>query len=401
MAEPLPSQNLRRPELRLLPSVAAPAVREQALLAQAASRDLEDEDRTSSASSGFERSIAADEVGPTVLLPPPNTTYIATESVLLLCVALPEMSAAQRRAACAYAVEDRIAQPLDQVHVVAGPPVPGRPGHWLVAVVAHSVVLVAPPGQDVLLPDVMALPVPEAGEWSVLVIGGRALVRLPDLTGFAVDTTLLPAFWRAGGEPAVVLYGGTLPPEIAVRATVALPALPDGRALGLNLRAGRHALRGAGVPRGLRSVITILVVAVVGHLALLTLDVTALRRTAVERETALRATLVQDGQPVEGSVDDALAAALAARQPMSTGGFLSLLGQALSALAPESGRILLKDLRYTQATETLILTVEGPDLGALQAVETALAASGLAVATGAATTGDGGAEVQMTIGESR
>ena len=55
------------------------------------------------------------------------------EDVVIYAVALPNLPAGQRRAAATFAVEDLIAQPLDQVRVVMGPQFPEGSGKWLVA----------------------------------------------------------------------------------------------------------------------------------------------------------------------------------------------------------------------------------------------------------------------------
>ncbi len=336
---------------------------------------------------------SADAAGRAALMP--------GEEVLLLTVALPAMTAAQRRATVAYAIEDRIAQPLELVHVVLGPQVPGAhdPGLWLVAVVSHAAMstrlATALPASVPLVPDVLTLPVPMAGAWSVLAQASRVLVRLPDTTGFATTAALLPVFWAAAGRPQMIPYGGTLPGGIPVAAQAVLPAAGVPLPSGFDLRTGRYSPRGAGVPRGARALAAVLALALAGHLALLALDVSGLGRIVAQREAALRQALGTAAQPVAGDLDAALASALAARMPALAGGFLPLLAQAFAAIGAQSGSVTVKTLRY--APDSLSLTLEAPDLAALQAVQNAFEAAGLAVAAGPATSANGAAEAQMTL----
>jgi len=323
----------------------------------------------------------------------PGVAWLGGEDVLLLAVAMPSMPAAQRRAAVAFAVEDRIAQPLDEVHVVLGPSLGG--GRWLVAVVSHTAMAAQNAIAGLrLLPDTLALPVPAQG-WAVWG-GARVLVRQADGSGFATSQQALPAFWAAAGSPPVTLYAGALPPGIPVAFMATLPVL-DAALATFDLRAGRHAGRGAGWPRGLRGLLAVLALAGLGHLALLTADVVALGRIAKTSATALHTALAATGQSTGTDLETALAQALAARQPAGQGGLLPLMVQIFTALAADAGRVTLQDLRYAAAGNTATLTLEAPDLATLQGVETALAGAGLTVSAGAATTGGGAAEVQMTI----
>ena len=337
------------------------------------------------------------------LLAPKGMHYIDSESVLLLNVSLPKMAAAQRRAAVAFATEDLIAQPLDQVHVVLGPEGRGDgfAGSWLVAVVSNAVmadfIAAHPENNGVVLPDVLALQVPDAGDWCVLAQDNRILVRLPDRSGFATTPVMLPVLWAAGGSPRIILLGGELPTDIPVAVHAQLAAAPDPVLMAFDLRSGRFARRGAGWPKGARTVGIIIGLAVFGHLALLGLDVIGLSRIAATREAALRTALEAKGQVSAGDLDTALTAALASRQSPTSGSFLPFLAQAFGAIAPLTGDVQIKDMRFVQAQNSLSLTVEAPNLTALQTAETALVNAGLQVDTGAATTGNGAAEAQMTL----
>lgn len=355
----------------------------------------------------------AGETGPALLLVsatkgPPNTpeqglrmrkpdgvSLVPSEDVLLLAVDLPAMPASQRRASVGFAVEDRIAQSLDDVQVVLGPQV--SPGLWLVAVVAKSSLanLTTDKTEAALWPDVLLVPVPRSG-WAVWAGMERALVRLPDSTGFAAPSHSLPAFWAAAGSPDITLYGGFLPASLPITARAELPVEPDPTLRDFDLRAGRN---GAGsrlyLPTGAPSFFLIAMVAAVAHLGLLVADVIALNQLASHKEAELRAML---NAPLDADLDAALTEALALRQPADGGrGVLGLLTQVFSAIGAQAGRVSVQSLRYVAAENEAVLTVEAPDLATLQLVQTDLSGTGLEVTAGAATSSDGAAEMQLTI----
>ena len=326
---------------------------------------------------------------------PDGVALVPSEDVLLLAVELPAMPASQRRAAVGFAVEDQIAQTLDEVQVVLGPQL--SLGVWLVAVIARSEL--AGHSTDkadlALWPDVFLLPVPKAG-WAVWAGSGRALVRLADGTGFAASPQILPAFWVAAGSPEITSYGGVLPATLPIIAQAEFTGAPDPALRGFDLRAG---LNGAGgrlsLPTGARSVLIVAMVAILAQLGLLIADVVALNELAGQKEAELRTML---NAPADSDLEAALSQALAQRQPTDGGrGVLDLLSQAFGAISAQAGRVSVQDLRYEATQNEAVLTVEAPDLATLQSVQTALSETGLAVTAGAATTSDGAAEVQMTI----
>ena len=337
------------------------------------------------------------------LAPPKGVTFVPTEIALLLNVTLPNMAASQRRSAVQFAIEDKIAQPLDQVHVVLGPKVQdiGTSSAWLVAVinaaVMESYVAAEPANAQLMLLDVLALQVPNEGEWTVLAIDGRVLVRLPDWSGFATTTEMLPIFWKAAGSPKIMRVGGVWPFELPVAAQVVLEKSFNPNLLKFDLRSGRFGRTGAGWPKGIRAIAIVSALAITGHLSLLALDVIGLRRIAATQETALRLALEAAGQQIVGDIDSTLTTALAAQNQRVSSEFLPILAQSFGAISPQSGQLQIRDLRFAEAQNALTLTIEAPDLAALQTAETAFAAAGLQVSAGAATTADGAAEAQMTL----
>lgn len=335
------------------------------------------------------------------MVPPPGVIYMPGESVLVLAVDLPPMPGSQRGTAAAYAIEDRIAQPLEKVHVVLGPEMPGRRGTWLVAIATRSAIDAygAKPKQGYrLLPDSLALPVPQTG-WAVWAMQMRILVRLSDGTGFATNQSLFQPFWAAAGCPPVTLYGGCLPDTVPIASRQTLPTAPDPWLRGFDLLVATRARHAVRLPRGWRAVLAIVVMAALGHLALLGADVLMLSRQATASTSALRAALIAEGQPAGIDIELALTRAMAARDTAPKSGFLPLLAKVFTAAAPQAGQVTLQDLRYEAASATASFTVEAPDLAGLQTLETALVGGGLAVVTGAATTKSGGAEALMTAKE--
>lgn len=339
----------------------------------------------------------AEDIG--TLAAPPGLHFVPGERVLLLTVAMPDMPGAQRRGAVAFAVEDRIARPLEEVHVILGPALPDG-GGWLVAVIARDALAAIPAARGVrLLPDVLMLPVPVAEEWSVWAGGGRVLVRTPDGAGFSTTAALLPAFHAAGGAPGVVLYGGTLDPSLPVLRSEALPARPDRMLDRFDLSAARPSERGGGLPRGWRRMAAVLACAGLGHLGLLMADVFALGHVRDASEAQLREALRATGQPSDGALDAAIGAALARASGTGSPRLIPLMARAFAALGPLAGRIGTSDLRYGADQQSLTLTLQAPDIATLQAAESSLAAAGFRVTAGAATTGDGTAEQQLTLQE--
>ena len=194
-----------------------------------------------------------------------------------------------------------------------------------------------------------------------------------------------------------MLLGGVLPAELPVAAHVALEKFIDPKLLKFDLRSSRFARPGAGLPKGARAIALVLAVAIMGHLSLLALDIIGLRRIAAAQETALRLALEAAGQPVVGDIDSTLTTVLTAQGKPESGEFLPLLAQSFGAIGPQAGQLQIRDLRFAEGQNALTLTIEAPDLAALQSAETAFASAGLQVSAGAATTADGAAEAQMTL----
>jgi general secretion pathway protein L len=333
---------------------------------------------------------------------PPGVRFLPGENVLLLVVAMPQMPLVQRRAAAGFAIEDKIARPLEDVHVILGPKMSGLATdgntHWLVAVIERQTLAQAPAkGKQRLLPDTLALPVPAAGQWSVWAGRTRALVRTSEGAGFATALSALPVYHLAAGHPEIVLYGGTLDAPFSPVRTATLPDRIDAGLDRFDLNAQRNDGAGKGLPRVWRHVAALAVVAALGHIGLLAADTWALGQTKAAQVAALRGTLEAIGQPAGDDIDAAIGAALARTNGTRGPRFVPMMSRVFAALGAQSGMVTLSDLRYIADQNSLTLTMQAPDLGTLQTVETTLVAAGFAVTVGAATTGNGLAEQQLTL----
>lgn len=325
---------------------------------------------------------------------------IPGEHVLLTRVTLPTVARRERQKAVSAAVADLIADPLDQVHIVQGPEL-GQ-GEHLVAVLRHKVMeewaSLADARRARLVPDVLSLPVPPVGSLAVREAGGRVMVRLADRTGFATRTEAFPTFWRAAGRPRIVLFGGQLPPELQISDMQAMPDVPTSEALTFDLMTDRYAPR-HGRWRTLKGIAAVAALAVIGHLSILGAEVVALGRIAERHETLWR------GETAASSVTPQPSSSQAERQRQANptagapayGGFLPLLtriSEALPALDPE---MVVRKMTFDGNAGRLEMLVEGQDLAALQDLEGRLAAAGLTIHSGTATSSNGRAEMRLVV----
>ena len=325
--------------------------------------------------------------------PPPGVDWMASEAVLLLRAALPPLSTGQRRAAIAFAVEDRIAQPIESVNVVLGPLLEGE---YLVAVAARDDIASnraeRPASKARLVPDVLALPRPSQG-WAVWVGGARALVRLADGTGFATSLMTLPLIWHHAGKPEVALCAGQVPDGIPVTSHMPLPRFDPAFAR-LDLAAGAEASGLLHLPRGGLALVAVLVLAAGLHLGLIWADLANERHILTQREADLRIALNNLKQKDSGDLDADLVAAMAAAQPKAQTGFLPLMAESSAALVEVPG---LSVQAMTWGDGALRLDLQALDLSGLQAAEAALTSAGIVVRVGSATSSDGAAKVEMTL----
>ena len=335
--------------------------------------------------------VETSAVGPAVALVP-------TEDVLLLAVDLPLANASQRRAALPFAVEDRIAEPLDAVHIVLGPALQGQT--YLAAVVRHDTMAgwvdalaAADLGHARIVPDALALPVPPAGSWNVAHDAGRIVVRTDIGTGFAAAAARFAAVWAAGGSLPCIVLGSPLPLDLPL-ATMADSAPDFARLSGavLDLRTGPYALPTRVVSPVLRRAASIVGLGLLAHTVLLAADAHALSRQAEARRVTTEALVRQvlPGTPLSADLDRLLPGA------GSHGALLPLLARAAAALAPVGG-LTWHRLAWSAPDRSLTLGVEADDIGGLQRAQSALAAGGLVPTSGAVTAGQGRADGDLTV----
>ena len=229
------------------------------------------------------------------------------EDVVIHAIALPNLPPGQRRAAAAFAAEEFIAQPLDQVRVVLGPQYPEGSGKWLVAVVELAV-LARAVGQAGLarpvLAEAMALPIPAEG-WSVAVREHRLLIRRDDGSGFAVDPGLALPLWLMQGQPVLTGYGDGLPDDLTLAARLPWPESAGLPPWSFDLAA----ITGRRPSYAKRSqwlwVAGFAALALAAHLTLAAVDVYALQRLATES----RQRLAKAVAPYAAAGEDPVAAA--------------------------------------------------------------------------------------------
>ena len=339
---------------------------------------------------------------------------VPTEDVTVLAVALPPLPSRQRRiAALPFAIEDRIAEPLDRVHVALGAQVGDN--LWLVGVVRHSVMrgwlamLAAADFESPrlirasLVPDALALPLPEPGGWAVDLAGGRALVRAADGTGFALPLALLDAAWRGAGQPACIACGEGLPGGFAggdaadftrgsEPTTASLAVLP------LDLRQGPYARPRAPVDPLWKRIATITAIGALAHGVIAVADTAVLSHLAANRAAQVRAEAALARPPVPIGDDlDATLAELTPQNDAQSSPFLRLLSRTGAALTGLPQPPVWRSVVFDRNADTLTLEVETPDLPGLQAVAQGFARAGLAVQPGAAAMDQGKAVGTFTV----
>lgn len=353
----------------------------------AAARSLGAPDATAPPASGVwtltgGRLIIAEREGPATIVVP-------TEQVRLLAVDLPLPNRAKRLEALPFAVEDRIADPLESVHLALGGEL--APRRFLVAVVRHAVMAewiataeAAGLGHAAMVPDALLLGMPDAGAWSVILDADRALVRSGDGTGFACPPALLLPAWHAAGRPQVIGHGAALPAEMAAaRAPEPGPGLAEAALAAsrlIDLRQNGYDRRSAGAsPRLWRRLGWVVALGALAHAGIAAADTWMLRAIADRRAEDLRsvtaiaapgASLPQDD--LAGSVAALLPAGGAAHAPDS---FLPLLSRISAALQPLSASLAVRRIGYEGTMLTLDIDPSDPAL--LGQVEAALRGAGI------------------------
>lgn len=295
---------------------------------------------------------------------------VPAEQVLIVAVSLPLPSQARRIAALPFAIEERIADRIDAVHLALGSPVDG--GDWLAGVVDPAVMAdwVASAeahdlGDAAIMPDALALPLPEAGRWNVHRVGARILVRLPDGTGFAAMEPLFLSIWSAAAKPPC--------DEVALPAVVPIV---------LDLRQGAFARPRQGLSATGWRVALVAAAGLLAHGAIATADTIALRSIAAKRGGELTAQLNLSA-PGRFTGSDPHEAAAVAAEILPAGGsappgaLLPMLTRASAALAPFGGAATIRGMSFDEAGRALRFDLNLADPGAAAGIVDALRQAGL------------------------
>lgn len=313
---------------------------------------------------GVPRAIASAAARDLLLVP--------AEQVLTLSVALPLPSHAKRLAALPFAVEDRIVDRVDAVHLVLGAPLAAggyaagvvdrdRMAGWVGAAEAAGLADAA------IMPDALALPLPEAGHWHVKREGGgRILVRTAEGAGFAADEKLFVALWTAAGKPAC--------DEVDFAPVVTI---------GLDLRQGDFAPARQGLSATGRRVAIVAAAGLLAHGAIAAADTYALRSVAAKQGAELTG-LLATAAPGRYAGDDPHEAAMIAAELLPAGGavppgaLLPLMSRTSQALAPFGAAIVVRSLGFDETDRSLRFDLDLADPAAGASIGRALAAAGLA-----------------------
>lgn len=316
----------------------------------------------------------------------PATILVPTGQVRLLAVDLPLPSHARRVAALPFAVEDRIAEPIDSVHLALGEQLSS--GRYLVGVVRHDVMArwvaladEAGVGHAAMVPDVLTMPRPAEG-WAVSQSGGRAAVREAEGTGFEVPAALLRPAWEAAGRPDIISYGEMLPDDMQ-KAASALDPAAFGPAAGaavaaLNLRQGPYAVRKVAGSNLWRKFAWVAAIGAAAHILIALGDTLMLRNIANLRENEARAaaSLAAPGVALGDDLANSITGMLPSGGAQVPQLFLPLVTRVSGALGPLAGSFAVRAMTFQGRLLTLDLEAS-PDATLAARIEAALKANGV------------------------
>jgi len=330
----------------------------------------------------------------------PATILVPSESVSLLRVELPLASRAKRIEALPFAIEDRIADPIESVHIALGAEI--APRTYLVAVVRHAQmatwVEVAESGglgHAAMVPDALALPAPGTGEWCAEARDGRVLVRSGDGTGFALPTALVGPAWERAGSPRIWNCG---PVPIGE-----LPQTPFSGGGGLadllvspaiDLRQGVYARRGARGRSWKKRLAWIVAAGIAAHVVIAAADVVMLNVIAERRAEDVRSAVAQaaPGANLSGDLEASVVGMLPVSGP-PPGRFVPAVTAASRALAPLSSAVTARAMRFEGSALVLDIEPGAPDLA--ERIRAAFRAAGVPAQIGAGA--DGAIRVTVTV----
>lgn len=323
---------------------------------------------------------------------------VSAEHVSSFIVHVPKSNARQRQALITFAVEERIAAPLHSVQVVQGPLSGAAPGDHLTFVLSNDVMAQVTQEDAPHLPEYLLIPRPpfDTGPaWAVWREGSRAVVRCSDGTGFAANVDMLPLLWQRAGRPSLRALGEPLGDALPAEDLSDAPPPPDPMDAAFSFAQPRNA-----AARGLAAWKWAAVTvgsALVLHLAVAAFNVRSLRQVAeTERRAAEQAISdILPGLTLTREVGPVLARLTPVQVVATESSFLPLLSDISRVLT--DAPVGFRRMAWGATENTLVVLMQGPGLDDLQGIEQTLEASGFAVRSGAATAGDGGAEVEMRI----
>lgn len=340
---------------------------------------------------------AAGSGDPDVLVPSEYAPVFAAD--------LPLAQLRLRMEALPFAVEERLSQPLDEMHVALGPEI--APRRYLAGVVAIAtlrrwmdVLSAARISPRRIIPDATLLPEPGAG-WSVAVNDGRVLVRTREGEAFAASPAIFDAMWNAAGRPDLQQVGpawlSELPP-----ATVASEAVsPSGAArFEVDLLQGWRVGGEIGLRKPFAIAAGILAATALAHTMLLAVDTAVATRAADQRLAEAGQMLAALAPNMAGEPDPVAALERMLPEPGAAGErswFLPLLSRVSIALQPVSAGLAFQALTYDSADAALVIRIETSDLAALETVQQSLRDAGLDAQSSGSTVGDGRAESTLIV----
>ncbi len=308
---------------------------------------------------------------------------VPSELVLLTEVSLPIRQPAKLLQAAPYALEEQLAEDVDQLHFAAG--TRRADGSTPIAVVSRANMELwlewfGPHRAQVemLLPDVLALP-PESGQVLFLDDRGRCLVRTGAAAGFAVPLDLLTAtlseedgeratVYRHEQAPSLSHEGLPLPEGRKVRRSLELLHHIQQSELRINLLQGAFAprrefdqwLRAARLPAALAA----------GYLLFATVAMALNNQQTAQQLDRLQQQAQQQFNQAFPDITRIVDMRVQARQELDRlrgsaggGGFLSLFSQSAPALSKVRD-LKLDGVQFRDGS--LYLSLSGSDLQALE-----------------------------------
>ena len=353
---------------------------------------------------------------------------VPAEDILLTEVALPPIRQAKRRLAAArFALEDRLAGRIEQLHFALGTATSG--GETPVAVVDELQMRAwcdafDAAGLDVvrILPDCLALPVPDAHTWQMARIDERILVQTAPGHGFACSDDLWPVLAGAFDTPDIIELHGTSsdtiqaldaddafvpPPEIKPHSHAGVDALigvlldhADTHKSAINLRQGEFARHNQLESRWRPFILT-------GGLAAAWLVVTIAahgietwrlnqRIDALEAQTQ---TAFRDAFPDVGTINDLRVQAEQGIASLRGGSGRAGLFPVLEATADVAGRddsLVVQGMQYRNGT--LDLSIRGKNVRSVETLRAGFAnRAGLSLSVQSADANADGVQIRASI----